>query len=142
MIVTVRDKEFNIGLVSNYVHKLYSELVDNSFKLSGCSKNAQDKAFARAEKLEAKPKLKEMKAMNVEFNKDIEKLNTDIKALTAEVTGGRLAIIKELLETNDYEYDSEWWDRRTCPEDLNDFMLKCLGKDQKETEEKKNTKKK
>lgn len=141
MITKVRNKEFNIGLVSNYVHKLYSELVDASFSLSECSRNAQNKAFDRAEKIKKKPKIAEVKEMNKEFTKDIERLDAEIRALTAEVTSLRMSIIKELVETNDYEYDFDWWDRKTAPNDLNDFMLKCLGKDQKEEEEK-STKKK
>ena len=59
-----------------------------------------------------------------------------MKILTKEVTDLRLEILKELIVSNDIEFDSKWWDRRTSPDDINAFIMKCMDKDRKEDNKK------
>ena len=133
MVVTVRKKEFNIELVSNYVHKLYSELTEASFELSETSNELQEVGIKHIQDIKGVKDKDEIKRMNEEFNSIVVQENKRIKDLTKEIISKRWLIIKELIEVNGYEYDAEWWDRRTSVDDLNNFMLECMGNDKKDS---------
>lgn len=132
MIVKVRKKEFNIELVSNYVNKLYTELTEASYNLSELSYALRDSAEKRQKDLKGIKDLDKIKELNAEFNDEVLDYNSQLKEQTSIVTSKRWLIIKELIESNDYDFENDWWDRRTSVEDLNNFMLECLGNDQKE----------
>ena len=130
MTITVRDKDFQIELVNNWVTEKYNELFDlASFDGAEYVSTVEDlnkegleeseKVETRKEKREIKEKYKEL--LRIEHQKAI-KVRDDIIKL-------RQAIIKELLESNGYEYDNDWWLRRASVEDNNDFMTMCLKQD-------------
>jgi hypothetical protein len=111
MKLTVRDKTFKIELVNNYVHELYSELVNLAVDLSD--------HMADTTQIKDRATYKEMKIQ--------------YRALAKESVKTRDDIVKELLESNGIEYDEKWWKRRVGVNDINDFMLTCIQKDQGES---------
>ena len=121
MKIKVRDKEFKIELVNNYVHQLYQEITD-------ISKEIVEEVEKLKELTEEylKNKTKETEKNLNELGK---KLNIYRKEKTKELYDLRMEIIQEVLTTNNYEYDSVWWLKRTEPNDLNDFMITCINKD-------------
>lgn len=110
MLLTLRGKEFEIEFVSNYVHELYSKMRDLSFRQAGIVGEIQDSA----------------KSKDIE---DVQRLTGEVARNNAEILRLRQEILKELIESNDLEYDESWWLRRTGPEDVNDFIVTCLNKD-------------
>lgn len=116
MKLTVRGKEFNISLVSNYVHEKYIELIALSVSLVDEVKFSDE---AKKDKDIAKKEYKE-----------IEAKRKDISSKIIEI---RREMIRELVETNDIVYDASWWQKKTDPDDINAFLLSCLQKDLIET---------
>jgi hypothetical protein len=58
-----------------------------------------------------------------------DKARAEINERKNEVLEARQEVIEELLESNGLKYDGDWWDKKTSPEDVNDFLLACLNKD-------------
>ena len=119
MRMQVRDKSFKIDLVNNYVHELYSEMAGLSFDLSDVSSDVEE----------------------VKTRAEFKELRLGYKLIAKQIVELRDQIIKELLESNGYNYDSTWWKRKTSVNDLNEFVLACVKKDES-TIEKKATEKK
>lgn len=119
MIIKVRDKQFKIELVNNYVHRLYNELTEYSEELSEYMNELEDKIKdINAGKLD--------KVQQRDFLKDSRKRKKEIKDNLLRV---RMEMVEELLTSNGLEYDAKWWERKTAPDDINDFVLSCVQKD-------------
>lgn len=117
MQLDVRDKSFDITFVNNWCREQYQEMLCIVDEITTIP--AQYEEIRNSEK-SGKQQLEEMKA-----------LNTRQHELTRKVSEIRFAIIRELMETNGYEFDERWWKRKTDVDDLNDFMLSCMQKDVK-----------
>jgi hypothetical protein len=98
MLLTVRDKEFKIDFVSNYVQEKYTELTELAF----------DHSSADTATKEGRQKLVET---------------------TKRLVSVRKELVKEIVESNGYEYEENWWSRKTSPNDLNGFVFSCVSKD-------------
>lgn len=121
MRLEIRGKEFKIDLVNNYCSRIYHEelfpmIVEHGALLTDAEKDASIAIAMSEDRTEEMRKqagiLKEKKAR--------------AKELDDKVYMMRFELIQELLESNDYEYDKAWWERRTSPEDVNEFILCCL----------------
>lgn len=130
--INIRNKEFKITLVNNYVHQKYSGMVENVGKLDTISKEIDE----LNRQLIAKEI--ERKVWKTEF----AKLNAKLKETSIEIIEVRREIVKEILESNNLEYDQHFWLHKTDPDDINDFMIKCLHKDLSNTTNDKKVKKK
>ena len=117
MKIDVRDQSFDITFVNNYCRERYQDMLTLIDEVSGIPE--QYEVIKDSEDLD-KAKLSKMK-----------ELNSKQHELTKSITEIRTEIIKELLETNEYEYDQKFWKRKTDVDDLNDFMLTCMQKDVK-----------
>lgn len=115
MVLTVRGKEFKIDFVSNYVHEKYTEMVYLSCELSDSKKYAEIVEIAKTDSDKSKVMLRELEETRRKMSKEI----TDL----------RREIIFELLDSNGLTYDATWWQKRTSPDDLNDFVITCIRKD-------------
>jgi hypothetical protein len=111
MTLEVRGKKFEINLVNNWVHEQYMVIIQ---LVSEMTNNADLYSYATDDK-EGEKKLRA-----------IEKRRYEIKDTLIQL---RREIIKEIVETNGYEYDEKWWTRSTEPDDINEFMTACIGKD-------------
>ena len=126
MKLQVRDKEFDITFVNNYVREKYQELVELTEDLQAVINDFRD--WLKDESLEKK----ELKEEERRVNKERRELINSVGVLRDD-------IIREVLETNDYEYDKKWWLHKTTASDTNTFMLDCILKD---VEDKNQSKKK
>jgi hypothetical protein len=126
--IEIRGKKFKIDLINNYVTRLYGdEFVPMNIELHITTQGMEPEA---TEALIGKTG-DALRAAMVE-QADILKEKTErIKELKKNICEMRLEIIQELLESNDYEFDKRWWERRTSVEDLNDFVLTFLKPDYK-----------
>lgn len=115
MVLTVRGKEFKIDFVSNYVQELFQKMVLASFDLVDNEKIDEAVALSKTDQVKAKAMLRSIEKERKLSAKDLVELRTEM--------------IKEIVESNGYEYDAHWWSRRTSPEDVNDFLLGCVKKD-------------
>lgn len=118
MRVEVRGKQFEIELVNNYVHEQYSKLADASFEIVRLPSEAR----------ELQPG---------EMKSGIKKLNGRMAELKKVISDTRKDILRELLESNGYQIDLEWWKRKTDPDDINNFIIGCIKKDSDGKKEKK-----
>jgi len=121
MKIEVRGQSFKIDLVSNWVRKRYTEMVELSaqlqelsFTISGIVGELKD--VTEREQLDS-------------IQERAESIKGKISEKSQELAEIRDDILRELLESNDLDYVSDWWDKKTGPEDVNDFLLTCLNKD-------------
>lgn len=119
MVLTVRGKEFKIDFVSNYVQELFQKMVLASFDLVDNEKIDDAVTLSKTDQGKAKAMLREIEKSRKLSAKELLELRTEM--------------IKEIVESNGYEFDAHWWSRRTSPEDVNDFLLACVRKDIPET---------
>lgn len=115
MTLQVRDKEFDITFVNNYVREQYQEILSLSDEISELPDQIEELEKQDLSKSELKKELKKVNKKRTELIKDIAAVREDI--------------VRELLETNGYEYDVSWWAHKTDANDINDFMLDCIMKD-------------
>ena len=115
MRVDVRDKSFEITFVNNWCREQYQEMLCLIDEISAIPEEYDE---VRNSDKSQKAKLSELK-----------EINTRQHELTRKISDIRFAIVQELLETNEYEFDERWWKRKTDVDDLNDFMLTCMQKD-------------
>lgn len=115
MQIDVRDKSFDITFVNNWCREKYQEMLEYIDEISELP--------AKYDEIKDADKDKSVKL------KELKELNTHQHDLTRLITQVRTDIIKELLDTNGYEYDEKFWKRKTDVDDLNDFMLTCMQKD-------------
>lgn len=132
MLVKVRNKEFNIDLVNNEVNRLYQEINETSLEMTQISIDIKSMTAERK---------KDDRPFTEEETKKIETLSERVKAARFELIDKRWKIIKELMETNGYDFDFDFWNRRTGPEDLNQFVFDCLDVDRAKFTDKENPKK-
>ena len=128
MIIEVRDQEFKIDFINNYVHEKYSELSDFISDLVALYNDITTIAEDQKVKQE-ELSLKELMLYNKDKKIEIKNIESSAKVLKKNIIDLRQEIIKEVLETNKYEYIHEWWLRKTSAEDCNDFMGACIKKD-------------
>jgi hypothetical protein len=159
MKIKVANKEFKINMVNNYVHHCYSKFVDSSrfltIKLKDRLAKANEKFNNDVENLRVKYRLneeiedhefdregfnKELKECKELFTYEVEKIDSIRAEKIEEMEEMKEEVIKELCIKNGYKFDKEWWLHETDPNMMNDFMLKCIGKDIIENEN--NSKKK
>lgn len=127
MTVQVRSKKFEIDLVSNWVLREYAKLHELSIQLVHLQVEIAGKAQETADAIQQVDdveKAQEMQQSIIDMKDKFDEKQREIVML-------RNDIVRELLESNDIEYDGEWWDRRTGTEDINDFLLTCVNKDVK-----------
>lgn len=105
--IEIRDKVFNIGFVSNWVIHEYENLNKRLVSLQELYN-----------KLELFPPKEEIKI-----------IADEIKKIGGNLLNDKLAIVEEILISNDIEYDRKWWERKTNTEDVAIFLNKCAFKD-------------
>lgn len=115
MKLDVRGKEFDITFVNNYVREQYQEILSLS-----------DEIGELPDKID---KLKDKDLLRNDLKKELRELNRERTELIKKIALIREDIIKEILETNGYDYDKSWWSHKTDANDINDFMLTCVMKD-------------
>ena len=118
MRVEVRGKSFDIDLVNNYVHEQYSKLTEMSYDLVSLADEVGN-------------------LQPGEIAAGVKRIRADSNAKKRELCEVRDDIVRELLESNGYEFDGEWWKRKTSPDDMNEFMVECVKRDSKGTVKKK-----
>lgn len=135
MIIKIRDKEFKIKFVSNYVHKLYNSMTKGVVALGKLS----DRSMEAFSDLEAE----KITAEEADYiGKDIEKCRLD---LIDSISNDRLEAITEVLncpENKPNAFDPEWWSKRTEINDLNLFLMLCIAKDRNGDDSENSSKKK
>lgn len=125
MDFTVRGEKFTIELVNNWVLEKYSEMAETLASTIPKSVEVQqisEENQKETDLAKAQERLKKALEIKAEMNEANQKA-VDI----------RQAILQELLTTNGYEYDIEWWLHKTDPDDINEFILCCVQKDRETT---------
>jgi predicted transcriptional regulator len=117
----VRGQVYKIDLVSNWVRKKYSEMVEVSGEIQVLTSTIGD-IVSRLKKIENAQELPELQ-------KEAEHAKQEIQEKTKEIAEIRDEIIREILESNGHDYVRDWWEKKTSPEDINDFIITCLNKD-------------
>jgi len=140
MQIEVRDKSFDITFVNNWCREQYQELQELIDEITDISAKVDkiSSAIKTAEGEESKKLLDDMR----EHRKRMKEISTEIVGKPKKINrpkqyGIRELIVKEIIETNDYDYDEHWWNHNTDVEDVNDFMLTCMQKDLKKSGSKK-----
>ena len=118
MKLTIRDKSFEINFVNNWCRERYQDMIDKVEELGDLPDQLDE--ISRRDDIGDRAKLRLLKD-----------LKREKRGLSREIVDIRGEILKELLETNGYEYDQKWWSRKTDADDLNEFILSCLQKDLK-----------
>lgn len=101
--IEIGGKEFAIKFVSVFARKRANDLfsmVDKITKLSQLDTEEKDKAMDALSEVELK-----------------------------EVLDSRGDCIENLVTSNGYEYDADWWEKNTAYEDQNQFIYLCILKD-------------
>ncbi|MDA3939823.1 MAG: hypothetical protein PF693_11000 [Spirochaetia bacterium] len=124
MDFNVREQKFKITFVNNYCRERYQDLLDSVDDLADLPGEIDD--ISNDKSLLDKEKIAKYK--------DIKKSKRELVKATVEI---RKDILVEILETNNYKYDSTWWLRKTSADDINTFVLDCLQKDLKGNSSKK-----
>lgn len=110
MEIDIRGRVFKIEFVNNYCHEKYSEMVKLAFDLS----DRENEIKAAGELQDARTAIDRMKEILTAPKKLVELRNE---------------ILLELLETNGYEYDKNFWERKTSPNDINELVAEAIEKD-------------
>lgn len=118
MLFGVRDKEFDITFVNNFCREEYQRMLDLVDELTDLPTAVDE--VADSNKLNEREKAAAMRA-----------LRQKQRTLVREIARARETIVRELLETNGYEFEERWWSRHTDADDMNTFALGCLRKDVK-----------
>lgn len=129
MKIIVRDKTFNIELVNNYSHQLYDEIAKKTRALVDNADELEDRKDEFTEEINQAGTIKEKKKIRKEFKDYLKEGEKNRDALKTEIVELRLSYIKEILITNDIEFDDQWWIHKTQPNDMNEFLIKCVNKD-------------
>ncbi len=112
----VRDRTFKINFVNNYCREQYQAMLDTVDDLADLPLEIEE--ITEDKKLSDKEAISKLR--------DIKKRKRELVKQTVDI---REDIMTELLTTNNYEYDRNWWLRKTTANDINDFVLGCLQKD-------------
>jgi len=111
----IRGKQFEITFVNNYVREQYQRMVDLADELSDLPHEVDAISEEGGDKRAQIDKLKQVKRKQRELVHEISTIRQDL--------------LREILETNNYEYDAQWWRRKTDANDVNNFVLDCVQKD-------------
>lgn len=117
--IQVRNKGFLIGFVSHFAIREFSEISEQANRVGQLYQH-----YLEAQKKGKIAYMKELEEAMREYNR-------------IEFMDRRLNIIKHILEKNDIEYDSEFWEMNTGPDDHMQFLRDAITKDLTK-EEKKN----
>lgn len=137
MEIKVRDKTFKINFVNNYVHNQYEILVGLIAEIATMPdlfKELLEDFRDDEERTKDRVKLREIRAT---YKEEITAVDQKTKDLKKEISLIREDIVRELLEKNNYEYDYKWWLHDASRDDMNDFMIKSIKKDYKDSMSKK-----
>ena len=114
MIIEVRDREFKVTFVNNYVRDLYNEMLIDV-----------DDLTALPDEIEEIAKIEDRKERKAQV-KDVTQRQ---RKLIRKISETRLDMLKELLSTNGLDYDEHWWRHSTDVDDINQFVFSCIQKD-------------
>ena len=131
MIIEVQNKSFEIGFVNNYVHELYTKMVNKISDIATQPNEISELIIEQKEKVKDIVNSIQIIKINKEYHKKMRDIELKAREMAKETVAYRQEIIKEVLETNNYVYDEQWWLRKTSTEDCNDFMQTCIKKDYK-----------
>ena len=112
----VRGKVFDITFVNNYVRERYTEMLELVDDLS-------DHPDKMSELMEGEDR--------AEMRHGLRHIKEEQRRLVREIAEMRADMLNEILTTNDYPYDAEWWKRKTDVDDINNFVFDCIQKDVK-----------
>lgn len=116
MTFNIRDKEFKISFVNNYIREQYTEMLNLADELA-------DLPDVVDEIVEDDTKNKMQK------RRELRDLKKEQRRLVREIAEIRDDMLNELLTTNGYDYEREWWKRKTDVNDINRFVLDSIQKD-------------
>ena len=121
MTIEVRGQEFKIDFVNNFCREQYQQMLEAAEELTEIPEriaavDGVDVAAAKAE---------------------FRKLRAEQKELVQRIGALREEILRELVETNGYDYDRNWWLHKTDTNDINRFVVECIRKDLKDEGSKK-----
>jgi hypothetical protein len=126
VIIKIRDREFKIELVNNYVRKLYSDIRCDSEFITDQVRDAKDLLDEFTEN-ESKAKTpSESRAIKKEYREKHKEIRIQIKELEKRIVATRNEILLEILSTNSYDYNEKWWDHKTDVNDINEFIRRCF----------------
>lgn len=117
MTFDIRGNEFKVTFVNNYVRERYNELLQLVDELSELPEQMED--VAKAED-------------RGEMRRGFRDIKKEQRRLIREIAEIRHDMLNEILTTNGYEYDPEWWRRKTDVDDINNFVFDCIQKDVKD----------
>ena len=87
--------------------------------------------FARKSAVEFQQAISQL--IQIQSTEDIEERNKKLDQLSVEDLSRKVElrndIIENILVSNGYEYDADWWEKNTSYEDQNEFIKFCLMKD-------------
>jgi hypothetical protein len=69
-------------------------------------------------------------------NKKIEDANNEILERAESLLQRKYDLVQDIIESNGYEFDLKWWDRRTDPNAVNAFLRDCVQKDTADSKKK------
>jgi len=111
-----KEKEFIIHIVPNRFNVDYAKYIEDAKDVI----KLNDK-YQQAKTIEDKNKIeKEIEAFGLQ-----------------EILNNKYGLIKTLMIANDYEFDSEWWDNRADPQDIENMIAACALKDKTYSSKKK-----
>lgn len=129
MILEVRRKEFEINFVNNYVHEKYTEMLELVDILSAQPDIIEDLAVEGQKKKDEAEDSGDKKEIEKHYKAEIQKLSQEVYRVRKDILKIRTEIVQEILESNDIEYDSNFWNKKVSRDDINDFFLECVRKD-------------
>ncbi len=87
--------------------------------------------FARKSAVEFQQAISQL--IQIQSIEDAEARTEKLEQLSIEDLSRKVelrdAIIQNILESNGYDYDGDWWEKNTSYEDQNEFIKFCLMKD-------------
>lgn len=120
LTLEVSGEEFKISFVSNWVINQYNKMVITINRVNQLRDETQailnDLKAGRITNEEAEPKLKKLE-------------NEGKEIMESSFFDQRLEIIKEVLESNGHKFNRDWWEKKTEPIDINNFLYYVIHKD-------------
>ena len=133
MYITIRNKEFKIELVNNYVRKLYVELTelcegitDLIHEMQDELDNYKDQEDKTDNKEGALSLHKTKRQLYKEYREIHKKQKTELNTLKHRTVLVRNSILEEILISNNIEFDVKWWDHKADANDINELIEQCF----------------
>lgn len=123
MIIEIRERKFDIELANNWCREKYQDMLELIDDLSAIPDDIEELSEGADDKTKDEQR---------EIIKQIRSKSKEQRQLVKEISFIRSEIVRELLESNEIEYDGRFWSKKCDVDDLNDFMLVALGKDVKD----------